>query len=186
MGRDRRRRSQSRAGAIRQLPAGQAAGRIASQDSGVAWASVGLPNLATPRRARRSGERSGQARHHLQAFDPGRRNIFGDLAEHLFGNRNARPARSGALRCAADDAAGARRPRRRRSGTATTRSNSTCCRPAPASAPASTAASNDPLTHNTLSADQKLYGPLHVTTAVTDLGQPSASRSIRAGLTLNW
>ena len=47
-------------------------------------------------------------------------------------------------------------------------------------------ASNDPLTHNTLSADQKLYGPLHVTTAVTNLGQPSASRSIRAGLTLNW
>ena len=49
-----------------------------------------------------------------------------------------------------------------------------------------TMASNDPLTHNTLSADQKLYGPLHVTTAVTDLGQPSASRSIRAGLKLNW
>ena len=47
-------------------------------------------------------------------------------------------------------------------------------------------ASNDPLTHNTLSADQKLYGPLHVTTAVTDLGQPSASKSIRAGLKLNW
>jgi hypothetical protein len=47
-------------------------------------------------------------------------------------------------------------------------------------------ASNDPLTHNTLSADQKLYGPLHVTTAVTDLGQPSANKSIRAGLKLNW
>lgn len=47
-------------------------------------------------------------------------------------------------------------------------------------------ASNDPVTHNTLSADQKVYGPLHVTTAVTDLGQPSASKSIRAGLTLNW
>ena len=32
-------------------------------------------------------------------------------------------------------------------------------------------ASNDPVTHNTFSADQKLYGPLHVTTAVTDVGQ---------------
>ncbi len=47
-------------------------------------------------------------------------------------------------------------------------------------------ASNDPVTHNTLSADQKLYGPLHVTTAVTDFGQPTVSRRITAGLKLNW
>jgi len=44
----------------------------------------------------------------------------------------------------------------------------------------------DPVTHNELSADQKLYGPLHVTTAVTDLGQPTRSKSISAGLKLNW
>jgi hypothetical protein len=49
-----------------------------------------------------------------------------------------------------------------------------------------TTASNDPVTHNTFSADQKLYGPLHVTTAVTDVGQPTASKSITAGLKLNW
>lgn len=49
-----------------------------------------------------------------------------------------------------------------------------------------TTASNDPVTHNTFSADQKLYGPLHVTTAVTDLGQPTTSKSITAGLKLNW
>jgi len=49
-----------------------------------------------------------------------------------------------------------------------------------------TTASNDPVTHNTLSADQKLYGPLHVTTAVTDFGQRTASKSITAGLKLNW
>ena len=47
-------------------------------------------------------------------------------------------------------------------------------------------ASNDPITHNTLSADQKLYGPLHVTTAVTDVGQTTASKSISAGLKFNW
>ncbi len=47
-------------------------------------------------------------------------------------------------------------------------------------------ASNDPVTHNTLSADQKLYGPLHVTTAVTDVGQPTVSKRITAGLKLNW
>ena len=49
-----------------------------------------------------------------------------------------------------------------------------------------TTASNDPVTHNTLSADQKLFGPLHVTTAVTDVGQPSESKSITAGFKLNW
>jgi hypothetical protein len=49
-----------------------------------------------------------------------------------------------------------------------------------------TTASNDPVTHNRLSADQKIYGPLHVTTAVTDLGETSESKSISAGLTLHW
>ena len=46
--------------------------------------------------------------------------------------------------------------------------------------------SDDPVTHNMLSADQKLYGPLHVTTAVTDAGQPTSSKSITAGFKLNW
>ena len=47
-------------------------------------------------------------------------------------------------------------------------------------------ASNDPATHNTFSAEQKLYGPLHVTTAVTDLGQTTSSKSITAGFKLHW
>ena len=46
--------------------------------------------------------------------------------------------------------------------------------------------SNDPVTHNTLSASQKLIGPLQVTTAVTDVGQPTINKSITAGFTLNW
>jgi hypothetical protein len=49
-----------------------------------------------------------------------------------------------------------------------------------------TTASNDPVTHNTLSADQKLFGPLHVTTSVTDVGQPTVNKSITAGFKLNW
>jgi len=44
----------------------------------------------------------------------------------------------------------------------------------------------DPVTHNTLRADQKLLGPLHVTTAVTDVGQPTVSKSVSAGLRLTW
>lgn len=44
----------------------------------------------------------------------------------------------------------------------------------------------DPVTHNTLSADQRLYGPLHVTTTVTDVGETYSNKSISAGLKLNW
>ena len=48
-------------------------------------------------------------------------------------------------------------------------------------------ASNDPVTHNTLSAEQKLYGPLQVTTAVTDFGrQTPSNKSISAGFKLHW
>jgi hypothetical protein len=49
-----------------------------------------------------------------------------------------------------------------------------------------TTASNNPVTHNTFSADQQLYGPLHVTTAVTDFGQPTAGKSLTAAFKLNW
>lgn len=49
-----------------------------------------------------------------------------------------------------------------------------------------TTASNDPVTHNTLSAEQKLYGPLQVTTAVTDFGQPISNKRITAGFKLHW
>ena len=49
-----------------------------------------------------------------------------------------------------------------------------------------TSTSTDPVTHNKLSAEQKLYGPLHVTTAVSDLGQPVPNKSITAGFKLNW
>lgn len=44
----------------------------------------------------------------------------------------------------------------------------------------------DPVTHNKLSAEQKLYGALHVTTAVTDIGQPVSNKSISARFKLNW
>ncbi|HZQ13506.1 MAG TPA: hypothetical protein VFB31_11925 [Pseudolabrys sp.] len=49
-----------------------------------------------------------------------------------------------------------------------------------------TSASNDPVTHHTLSAEQKLFGPLRVTTSVTDAGQPTENKSITAGFKLDW
>lgn len=47
-------------------------------------------------------------------------------------------------------------------------------------------ATNDPVTHNKFSAEQRLYGPFHVTTSVTDYGQATADKSITAGFKLNW
>jgi hypothetical protein len=47
-------------------------------------------------------------------------------------------------------------------------------------------ASNDPVAHSTFSADQRLYGPLHLTTAVTDVGQTTSNKSVTAGFKLNW
>ena len=44
----------------------------------------------------------------------------------------------------------------------------------------------DPVSHNTFSADQKIYGPLHVTTSLNDVGEPTSSKSITAGFKLNW
>jgi hypothetical protein len=46
--------------------------------------------------------------------------------------------------------------------------------------------STDPVTHNQFSAEQNIYGPLNVTTAVTDVGQTSVSKSITARFKLNW
>ncbi len=46
--------------------------------------------------------------------------------------------------------------------------------------------STDPVTHNQFSAEQKIYGPLNVTTAVTDYGQTGVSKSITARFKLNW
>ncbi len=46
--------------------------------------------------------------------------------------------------------------------------------------------SDDPLTHRNLTADQKLLGPLHVTAAVSEVGEPTADKSVTAGFKLNW
>ena len=46
--------------------------------------------------------------------------------------------------------------------------------------------STDPVVHNRIGADQKLYGPLHVSTAVADIGEPTENRSINAALKFDW
>ncbi len=46
--------------------------------------------------------------------------------------------------------------------------------------------STDPVTHNRFSAEQKIYGPLGITTAVTDVGSPGESKSVNARFKLTW
>lgn len=50
----------------------------------------------------------------------------------------------------------------------------------------STTVTGDPITHNRLSAAQKIYGPLTVTGSINDVGQPTSSKSISAGFNLSW
>jgi hypothetical protein len=50
----------------------------------------------------------------------------------------------------------------------------------------STTVTGDPMTHNRVSAAQKIYGPLTVTGSINDVGQPTSSKSISAGLNLSW
>jgi hypothetical protein len=49
-----------------------------------------------------------------------------------------------------------------------------------------TTTSTDSLTHHKLVAEQELYGPLHVTGTVTDMGQSDSSKSITAGVKFQW
>jgi hypothetical protein len=44
----------------------------------------------------------------------------------------------------------------------------------------------DPVTHNRLSAGQKIYGPLNVNGTVNDPGQSTSNMSITAGMNLSW
>jgi hypothetical protein len=50
----------------------------------------------------------------------------------------------------------------------------------------SSTATGDPVTHRRLSAAQKIYGPLSITGSVYDVGQPTSSASITAGLNFTW
>ena len=46
--------------------------------------------------------------------------------------------------------------------------------------------STDPVVHNRIGAEQKLYGPLHLNTAVTDVGEATENKSIGATIKFGW
>jgi hypothetical protein len=53
-------------------------------------------------------------------------------------------------------------------------------------AAASSNSSTEAVTHHTLSAEQKIYRSLNVTTSVTDPGLPTSSKKLTAGYKLDW
>lgn len=46
--------------------------------------------------------------------------------------------------------------------------------------------SADTVTHNTLSAEQQVYGPLQVSTSISDVGQVGENKSVNARFKFNW
>ena len=46
--------------------------------------------------------------------------------------------------------------------------------------------STDPVVHNRIGAEQKLYGPLHLNTAVTDVGTSAENKSVSATIKFGW
>ena len=187
MGRQSRRRSQARGAAAGRLPAGQAvAGNGGGQDSGAAWASVGVPNLASLDARVDPANDQGKLGTTFKQSIPVGGKFSVTLQDSYSVTETFGPpatAPSDLPLMAAPAVATAPPPQVWDSqkavkfdilATGTTFGAGLAT------------ASNDPVTHNTLSADQKLYGPLHVTTAVTDVGQPTSNKSITAGLKLNW
>jgi len=53
-------------------------------------------------------------------------------------------------------------------------------------AAASSNSSTETITHHTLSAEQKVYRNLNVTSSVTDPGQPTSSKKVTAGFKFDW
>jgi hypothetical protein len=49
-----------------------------------------------------------------------------------------------------------------------------------------TTVTNDPITHNRVTAAQKIYGPLTVTGSLNDIGEATSSKSITAGMNFSW
>ena len=49
-----------------------------------------------------------------------------------------------------------------------------------------TSSSADTVTHNTLSAEQQVYGPLQVSTSISDVGQVGENKSVNARFKFNW
>jgi len=164
-----------------QLPASQ----NMANSTAAAWASVGLIDNATLDARLDAGNDHSQVATTLQQSVPFGSDYSLTLRERLALNENASavdPAPAGLPVMALPQAATA--PERVWTNQPDVRFN---ILPTGTTLSAGVASSStDPVLHNSLSADQQLYGPLHVTTSVTDIGQATVSKSVKAAFMLTW
>jgi hypothetical protein len=160
---------------------------VPDRSSGAAWASVGLPNLASVDARVDPANDQGQVGTTFKRSIPMGRHLAVTLQDSYSVTQTyATPVNTGpsdipVMAVPQDTGAPAS------SVYGNARSVSFDVLPTGTTLAAGLSSSSiDPVTHNTLSASQKLLGPLQVTTAVTDVGQPGVSKSISAGLKLNW
>jgi hypothetical protein len=168
-------------------------GTVDSQGSAAVWASIGLPNLASVDMRAASANAQGQVGTTLKHAIPIGDSFSVTMQDRLsatqsYGATGADPSAAAGLPLMAAPAPAAAPPVLDPAPVfGNERSLSVNYKPTGTTlAASSTSASNDPTTHHTLSAEQRLIGPLHVTTAVTDPGEPTASKSITAGFKLQW
>lgn len=159
---------------------------VPDRSSGTAWASLGLPNLASVDARVDPANDQGQVATTFKRSIPMGRHLAVTLQDSYSVTQTyATPANTGPsdipLMTVPQDTSAAS------SVYGNARSVSFDVLPTGTTLAAGlSSSSTDSVTHNTLSASQKLLGSLQVTTAVTDVGQASASKSISAGLKLNW
>ena len=170
------------------LPNSVGLGNLNGPDSGAAWASVGVPNLASLDARVDPNDDQGKIGTTLQHAMP----VGSKLAVTLqdtFSMTDTLSARTGAVGSGGLPLMAALPATSPVPSQVWGNENKVKfdVLPTGTSLSAGVTTSNiDPVTHNTFSADQKLYGPLHVTTAISDIGGPTSSKSITAGVKLNW
>lgn len=164
-------------------------GRINDSGSAAAWASVGMPNLASVDARVDPSADQGKIGGKLSHAVPVGKDFSVTLEDSYSVTENFSPAASAPANTSSLAAAPPATATPPGAEQVFDNSKSVKFNVAPTGTTFGagwTTASNDPVTHHTLSADQKLFGPLHVTTSVTDVGQPTENKSITAGFKFDW
>ncbi len=154
--------------------------------SSSAWANVDVPDVATLELRAQPSPNQGKVGTQLQRSVPISSNLSVTLQNNLSVTENFTGASASSATAAVATASipNAAMPSRVWGSEQTVKFN--VLSTGTTFAAATSRATNDPLLHNKFSAQQQIYGPLNVTTSVTDLGQATSAKSITAGVKLNW
>jgi hypothetical protein len=164
---------------------------INDKGSAAAWASVGLPNLASVDARLDPANDQGKIGGKLSHAVPVGKDFSVTLEDSYSVTESLSPGATAVAPATVSSTLAAPPPATTTPGSGQVFDNSKSVKFTVAPTGTSFGAgwsttSNDPVAHHTLSADQKLVGPLHVTTSVTDVGQPTENKTIAAGFKLNW